>query len=94
MTKPSLANQRQVGGEHYRRAGRMQHWDMVAEFELDYFQGQITKYLFRFQKKNGVEDLEKAKHYLEKYIELNRRVENFIAAAKVGDDSATPNSPG
>lgn len=63
------ANDRQVGGNHYKTEGP-QHWDMVAGFGLDYFQGQITKYLFRWRKKNGLEDLEKAKHYLEKYIEL------------------------
>lgn len=64
------ANTRQVGGEHYG-LGALQHWDIVHLFKLDYFQGQITKYLFRWRKKNGVEDLEKAKHYLEKYIEIN-----------------------
>jgi hypothetical protein len=42
----------------------------VNEFELDYFQGQITKYLFRWKYKNGVEDLQKALHYMEKYIEI------------------------
>ena len=29
----------------------------------------IVKYILRFQKKNGVEDLKKAKYYLEKLIE-------------------------
>lgn len=67
----SKANDRQVAGDHYKTGGK-QHWDMVAEFELDYFQGQITKYLFRWRKKNGIEDLEKARHYLDKYIELER----------------------
>jgi hypothetical protein len=64
------ANEMQVGGMHYARGAKMQHWDMVAEFELDYFQGQITKYLFRWRAKGGVQDLEKAAHYLAKYIEL------------------------
>ena len=63
------ANDRQVGGSHY--AGTFQHWDIVDEFQLDYFQGQITKYVMRWKKKNGMQDLEKAKHFLEKYIELN-----------------------
>lgn len=69
MTGPSKANDRQVGGDHYKTDGP-QHWDMVAQFGLDYFQGQITKYLFRWRLKNGIEDLRKAQHYLEKYIEL------------------------
>lgn len=63
-------NERQVGGTHYRTEHGMQHWDVVAKFDLDYFQGQITRYLFRWRKKNGIEDLEKARHFLDKYIEL------------------------
>lgn len=66
----------------------MQHWDMVYEFNLDYFQGQITKYLFRHHQKGGVQDLEKAKHYLEKYIELQKRDSLRTEAAKVGDSAA------
>ena len=63
------ANSRQVGGAHYGKVGR-QHWDVVADFGLDYFQGQITKYVMRWRDKNGIEDLRKAQHFLEKYIEL------------------------
>ena len=65
------ANDRQVGGSHYQTGG-MQHWDFVEHFRMDYFQGQITKYLLRWRKKNGIEDLEKARHYLDKYIEIQR----------------------
>lgn len=64
------ANTRQVGGSHYSTELGFQHWDLVAMFKWDYFQGQITKYLMRWRKKNGVQDLEKAQHFLEKYIEL------------------------
>lgn len=68
------ANERQVGGGHYKKGkGIVEHWDIVAQHELDYFQGQITKYVMRWKLKgNGVEDLEKARHFLEKYIELNK----------------------
>jgi hypothetical protein len=68
VDEPKHANTRQVGGRHYGLS-TFQHWDVVVKFDLDYFQGQITKYLMRWRQKNGVEDLEKAKHYLEKYIE-------------------------
>lgn len=62
------ANDRQVGGDHYRSP--MQHWDFVWANNLDYFQGQITRYVTRWRNKDGLEDLYKAKHFLEKYIEL------------------------
>jgi hypothetical protein len=35
-----------------------------------YLQGNILKYLWRYRYKNGTEDLEKAKWYLEKLIEV------------------------
>jgi Protein of unknwon function (DUF3310) len=64
-----VANDRQVGGSHYKTGGE-EHWDRVARLQLDYFQGQITKYVERWKKKNGLEDLHKARHFLDKYIEL------------------------
>lgn len=62
------ANDRQVGGSHY--AGVYQHWDLVADLRLGYFEGQVTKYVSRWRKKNGIQDLEKASHFLSKLIEL------------------------
>ena len=63
------ANDRQPGGTHY--AASFQHWDLVPTLGLGYFEGQITKYLYRHRKKNGLLDVEKAEHFLEKLIELN-----------------------
>lgn len=64
------ANDKQVAGTHYRTA--IQHWDYVIANDLDYFQAQVTKYITRWKKKNGIQDLEKAQHFLEKYIEAVR----------------------
>ena len=65
--KGGAANNRQVGGSHY--AGTYQHWDFVRELLLDYWQGCATKYISRWRKKNGVEDLKKAVHYIDKRAE-------------------------
>ena len=67
----SELNKKQVGGQHYKGVD-IEHWDWVHSNNLDYFQGQITKYVIRWKDKNGLEDLEKAKHFLEKYIELEQ----------------------
>lgn len=64
------ANDMQVGGEHYKTPGKPEHWDLVAMFEWDYFQGQITKYVMRWRQKGGLQDLKKARHVLDKYIEV------------------------
>lgn len=61
---------KQVGGNHYEGA-EYQHWDWVIENKIPYLQGNATRYLCRWRKKNGVEDLEKAKTYFEKIIESN-----------------------
>lgn len=64
------ANDRQVGGAHYKDAG-FQHWDWAADnFGAGYFLGNITKYATRWRKKNGVQDLEKALHYADKLYGL------------------------
>ena len=69
----SKANETQIGGRHYQTQtpDQPQHWDIVAMHNLDYFQGQITKYVMRWKNKNGLQDLQKAQHFLQKYIELN-----------------------
>jgi len=62
------ANDRQVGGEHYRRGGTrtFQHWDLMATLDARYFPAVITKYTERHGSKAGRQDLEKAVHYAEK----------------------------
>ena len=65
------ANEKQVAGAHYGGTGvAYQHWDIVVEHKLNYFEGQITKYVMRCRGKNGKQDLEKAKHFIEKYLEV------------------------
>lgn len=79
------ANDIQVGGLHYRT--HIQHWDYVAANNLDYFQGQITKYVTRWKHKNGMQDLLKAKHFLDKYIELQGAAQEDapVAVRREGD---------
>lgn len=64
------ANDYQVGGDHYHVEGvDVQHWDVAVALKLGYFEGQITRYLSRWRKKNGIQDLDKALHFLDKLIE-------------------------
>lgn len=57
----------QVGGEHYRRT-QIQPWDIFLDYKLDPWTANVVKYVLRFPFKNGKEDLEKAKHYIEYLI--------------------------
>ena len=63
------ANQVQVGGYHYRNK-TIQPWDAIHAWGLGFFSGNVVKYVARHREKNGVQDLKKARHYLDKLIEL------------------------
>lgn len=64
------ANERQVGGSHYKGSG-YQHWDMAADADLRHQEAAASKYLARWDLKGlPVQDLEKTIHYVEKLIEL------------------------
>ena len=57
-------NEIQIGGTHYQSP--FQHWDLVIQTNLHYLLACATKYVFRHKKKNGEQDIEKAKHYIQK----------------------------
>ena len=98
----SEANAMQIGGEHYKADDEAQsraeqvglnkvpeHWDIVHVHGLDYFQGAITKYVMRHKRKRGLEDLQKARHFLDKNIELVEAEE----AAKEAAEAASHRPP-
>lgn len=62
------ANKRQIGGSHY--ASALQHWDVVEDHGIGYLEGCASKYISRWRKKNGLQDLEKGLHFTDKTIEL------------------------
>ena len=70
----SGANNKQVGGDHYRGTGDIQHWDYAYWFRMGYLEGCATAYVSRCRKKRTFkEDLEKAHHFVEKMIEVGAR---------------------
>lgn len=72
MNKP-LASETQVGGEHYRSKNvqpwtAMESWMTAEEFE-GFLRGNVIKYIARYKDKDGVKDVLKARHYLERLLE-------------------------
>ena len=59
----------QVGGNHYGKL-KIDPNTYAMENELNFMQGQIIKYVTRYDLKNGLEDLKKAMHNLEILIEM------------------------
>jgi hypothetical protein len=65
--KPDMVNH----PPHYQSESGLEVIDIIEDFVHDpgsYYLGNIIKYVLRFQKKGGVEDLEKARWYLNKLI--------------------------
>jgi len=60
----------QVGGDHYARNG-IQPIEYIMANELDFCEGNVVKYVTRWTYKNGVEDLLKARQYLDFLIKAN-----------------------
>jgi hypothetical protein len=61
------ANTHQVAGVHYQTT--IQPWDYIHRNGIGYLAGNVIKYVSRYKAKNGIQDLHKAKHYIEKLIE-------------------------
>lgn len=53
---------------HYAAPEGMTPFDIIDAYGLDFFEGNALKYLLRWRKKNGVDDLRKAIHYIEESI--------------------------
>lgn len=65
------ANDHHPGGDHYKKR-KIQPWDYIVANDIGFLAGNVIKYVTRFEDKNGIQDLEKAKHYLEKLIEVSQ----------------------
>ena len=98
--KEKSALDEQVGGDHYKKLG-IQPVELIRDINANFFQGNVIKYITRYKDKNGIKDLEKAKHYLELIEELHPnnngskitsyeidKVNDYIYANKIDTDAA------
>ena len=69
--KLSKASKKQIGGSHYL-GYEIQPIDFIIKNNIGFVEGNIIKYVIRFKEKGGVQDLEKAKHYIELLIESTK----------------------
>jgi hypothetical protein len=73
--KPSnKADDLQVGGDHYKNMGvqpwkAMESW-MTPEQFAGFLRGNAIKYLARCDAKGGIDDIKKARHYIDKLVEV------------------------
>jgi hypothetical protein len=65
----------QVGGDHYKKLGNHQPWQVLRTWLTQeefrgYMKGTAIAYLAREQDKGGLQDVEKAAHTLQGLLEL------------------------
>lgn len=56
-----------VNPDHYKQ-GNIEVIDFILDQKLNYLEGNVIKYISRYKYKNGLEDLNKARWYLDKLI--------------------------
>jgi len=62
----------QVGGDHYKNLV-IQPAEYIYANNIGFFEGNVIKYVSRWKQKNGIADLQKAKHYIDLLIELESK---------------------
>lgn len=59
----------QHGGDHYKKMG-IEPVEYIHRNKLDFFEGNVIKYVTRHRAKKGSEDIKKAIHYLQMILEM------------------------
>lgn len=59
----------QIGGSHYKDMP-IQPVEFIHANNIGFCEGAAIKYLCRWRSKGGVQDLQKAKHFIEMLIEM------------------------
>lgn len=66
---------KQVGGDHYKDL-TIQPVEYIHANNISFIEGSVIKYVTRWRNKNGIADLEKAKHFIELLILLETDSKN------------------
>lgn len=59
---------RQEGGSHYKQM-KIQPFEYIHANGIGFAEGNVIKYVSRWRSKNGIEDLKKARHFIDLLIE-------------------------
>lgn len=69
-----MENRKQIGGIHYQKM-TIEPVDFIMKNNLSFCQGNVIKYVCRYKDKDGIQDLLKAKQYIDFLIEEQRVIE-------------------
>lgn len=73
----TYVNDKQEGGDHYKNTIGLQLWDFIDDNNIPFLEANVLKYVIRYKHKNGLQDLKKAAHYLEKIISQQEKKKRF-----------------
>lgn len=62
----------QVGGAHYKELA-IQPVEYIHKNNIPFIEGSVIKYVTRWRSKGGIDDLRKAKHFLDLLIEMEEK---------------------
>lgn len=65
----------QVAGDHYKRL-KIQPIEYIHANGIPFAEGSVIKYVTRWRDKGGIKDLEKARHFIDLLIELEKKASN------------------
>ena len=82
--KESTPLEKQIDGDHYKFQP-IQPVEYNHVNGLGFCEGSVVKYVSRWRRKGGIKDLQKAKHFLELLIELERKQQDQTDGYTVGD---------
>ncbi|WP_282372928.1 DUF3310 domain-containing protein [Pseudomonas sp. PS02290] len=66
----------QVSGDHYKSL-KIQPIEFIHANGIPFAEGSVIKYVTRWRAKGGIADLEKAKHFIELLIELEKKAQGL-----------------
>lgn len=82
----------QVGGSHYKDMV-IQPVEFIERNNLGFCVGNVIKYVCRYKSKNGIEDLKKAKHYLEILIDIENDKDNELESVEIPIEPSDEQGP-
>lgn len=66
-----MSKEQVVHPEYYNQG--IECWDYTTSHNMGFLDGNVVKYVTRFRHKNDLQDLHKAKQYLDKLIEVEEQ---------------------
>ena len=75
MTGTTTALSTQIGGDHYKNL-TIQPIEYIHANKIPFIEGCVIKYISRWRNKNGIADLQKARHFIDMLIELENKDKN------------------